>query len=225
MSVSEIAESIGISRAAVRRILITLQLLGYAESDGRHYRLKTRVLRLGFAYLSSTSLPTLAQPLLERITETVHESASLSTLDGDQIVYLARSATKRVISINLSAGNRLPAYCTSMGRVLLASLPEEEFERCLARMELKSFTPKTVRDKTRLREIIQKVRLNKYSITDQELELGLRSIAVPVKTPNGCTVAAMNIGVNANRVSITEMTSTFLPLLRENASTLGKFLG
>ena len=224
LSVSEIAKHIGISRAAVRRILITLQCLGYAESDGRLYRLKTRVLRLGVAYLSSATLPTLAQPFLERITETIHESASLSALDGDDIVYLARSATRRVMSINLLPGSRLPSYCTSMGRVLIASLPQEEFDKYVARIELNSFTSKTVSNKTKFLEIIKKVRLNEFSIIDQELELGLRSIAVPVKTPGGRVVAAMNIGLNAHRVPLSKMASRFLPLLRENASTLGKFL-
>lgn len=224
LSVSEIAEQIGISRAAVRRILITLQCLGYAESDGRLYRLKARVLRLGIAYLSSATLPTLAQPFLERITETIHESASLSALDGDDVVYLARSATSRVMSINLFPGSRLPSYCTSMGRVLIASLPQEEFDKYLARTELKSLTPKTVSDKAKFLEIIKKVRLNGYSIIDQELELGLRSIAVPVKTRSGRVAAAMNIGLNAHRITVSKMVSSFLPLLRENASALGKFL-
>jgi IclR family transcriptional regulator, pca regulon regulatory protein len=224
LSVSQISGHIGISRAAVRRILITLQYLGYAESDGRLYRLKTRVLRLGVAYLSSATLPTLAQPLLERITAMVHESASLSVLDGDEIVYLARSAAARVMSINLLPGSRLPSYCTSMGRVLIASLPQEEFEKFLARIELKSLTPKTVSDKSRFLEIIEKVRVSGYSLIDQELELGLRSIAVPVKTSSGRVVAAMNIGLNAHRFPANKMVASFLPVLRENASALGKFL-
>jgi len=182
LSVSHISGHIGISRAAVRRILITLQYLGYAESDGRLYRLKTRVLRLGVAYLSSATLPILAQPLLERITATV------------------------------------------MGRVLIASLPQEEFEKYLARIELKSLTPKTVSDKSKFLEIIEKVRVSGYSLIDQELELGLRSIAVPVKTLSGRVVAAMNIGLNAHRFPASKMVSSFLPVLRENASILGKFL-
>jgi IclR family pca regulon transcriptional regulator len=224
LSVSDVAERVGISRAAVRRILMTLQSLGYAESDGRLYRLKIRVLRLALGYQESSSLSTLAQPLLERITETVHESASLSVLDGDQVVYIARSAVKRVMSINLAPWSRLPSYCTSMGRVLLAALSADDFEKCLAGMELKKLTPKTVCEKTKLREVIEKVKRNGYAVVDQELELGLRSIAVPVKTPTGRVVAAMNIGLNAQRAPLSKMTSRFLPLLRENASTLGAFL-
>jgi IclR family transcriptional regulator, pca regulon regulatory protein len=224
LSVSEVAERIGISRAAVRRILMTLQSLGYAESDGRLYRLKIRVLRLALGYQASSTLSTLAQPLLERITETVHESASLSVLDGDQVVYIARSAVKRVMSINLAPWSRLPAYCTSLGRVLLAALPEADFEKCLAGMELRKLTPKTVCEKSKLRDVVQKVKRNGYAIVDQELEVGLRSIAVPVKTPAGRVVAAMNVGLNPQRAPLSEMTSRFLPLLRETASALGAFL-
>jgi IclR family pca regulon transcriptional regulator len=224
-SVADVARRTGLSRAAVRRLLITLESLGYAESAGRVYRLKTRVLKLGFSYLSSTSLPGIAQPILEQVTETVHESSSLSVLDGDQIVYLARAAAKRVMSIGLSVGSRLPAYCTSMGRVLLAALPEAEVAACLDRAEIKALTPKTVTDKTLVAEIIRRVRTDEFALTDEELELGLRSIAVPVRNRQNRVVAAMNIGVHASRVPAAEMIDRFLPVLRENANMFVHVLG
>jgi len=218
-TVAEIARITGLSRAAVRRLMITLERLGYAEYSGRVYRLKTRVLKLGFSYLTSTSLPTIAQPILERVTELVHESSSLSILDGDEIVYLARSAAKRVMSIGLSVGSRLPAYCTSMGRVLLAALRDVELAAYLDRVELKALTPKTVTDKSSMLEIIQSVRAQDYALTDEELELGLRSIAVPVRNRQNRTVAAINVGVHAARVSTAEMIERLLPTLQENART------
>jgi len=224
-SVADVARQTGLSRAAVRRLLITLESLGYAECTGRVYRLKTRVLKLGFSYLSSTSLPTIAQPILEQVTETVHESSSLSVLDGDQIVYLARSSSKRVMSVDLSVGSRLPAYCTSMGRVLLAALPDAELDASLDRAPITALTPKTVTDKTLLRDIIARVRTEGFALTDEELELGLRSIAVPVRTRQNRVVAAMNIGVHAARVSAAEMIERLLPILQENARTFVHLLG
>jgi IclR family pca regulon transcriptional regulator len=224
-SVADVARHTGLSRAAVRRLLMTLETLGYAECTGRVYRLKTRVLRLGFSYLSSTSLPAIAQPILEQITEAVHESSSLSVLDGDEIVYLARAAAKRVMSVGLSVGSRLPAYCTSMGRVLLAALPEVQLVAYLDRVDLKALTPKTVTDRTLVADIIGRVRADGFALTDEELELGLRSIAVPVRTRQNRVVAAMNIGVHAARVSAVEMIDRFLPILRENADMFLHVLG
>jgi IclR family pca regulon transcriptional regulator len=225
LSVADLSRQTGLSRAAVRRVLITLQALGYAELSGRVFRLRTRVLKLGFSYLSSTSLPAMAQPILEQITEQVHESSSISVLDGDQIVYVARSAAKRVMSVGLSVGSRLPCYCTSMGRVLLASLPDEASLAYIERIQTKALTPRTVTCKAELAEIIRRVRSDGYALADEELELGLRSIAVPVKTRQGETIAAMNIGVHAARVPAVEMIHRFLPILQENARALGAYLG
>lgn len=219
-SAADLSRQTGLSRAAVRRLLMTLEGLGYAESNGRSYRLTTRVLRLGFSYLSSTSLPNLAQPVLERITEQVRESSSLSVIDRGEVVYIARSTVKRVLSVGLSVGSRLPAYCTSMGRVLLAALPEEEFAAYIRQLEPKALTPKTVTDKKRLKEIVRRVASDQYALTDEELEMGLRSLAVPVKARNGRVIAAMNVGVHATRVSAEEMLRRFLPVLQEGARTL-----
>jgi IclR family transcriptional regulator, pca regulon regulatory protein len=223
-SVANVARTTGLSRAAVRRLLITLEQLGYAESTARIYRLKPRVLKLGFSYLSSTSLPSLAQPVLERVTELTHESSSLTVLEGDEIVYLARSAAKRVMSVGLSVGSRLPAYCTSMGRVLLATLPEPQLTAYLERLQPRAFTPKTVTDKEELKSILQRVAEQGYALVDEELELGLRSIAVPVRSRQGRLVAAMNIGVHAARVSATECSDRLLPILHENAKNFAQLL-
>jgi len=223
-SVADAARRTGFSRAAVRRLLMTLELLGYAESSGRVYRLKTRVLKLGFSYLSSGSLPTIAQPILENVTEAVHESSSLSVLEGDEIVYLARSSAKRVMSVGLSVGSRLPAYCTSMGRVLLAALPEQELSARIDWTEVKALTPKTVTDKALLKDILHKVRTEGFALADEELELGLRSLAVPVRTRQNRVVAAMNVGVHAVRVSSEELIERFLPILRENAQMFAHLL-
>lgn len=221
---ADVARSTRLSRAAVRRSLITLEVLGYVEFSGRTYRLKTRVLKLGFSYLTSNSLPAMAQPTLEQITEQLHESSSLSVLDGDQVVYIARSSAKRVMSVGLSIGSRLPAYCTSLGRVLLAALPEADLTAYLERVELKPLTPKTITDKKLLEEIIQRVRLDGFAVADEELELGLRSIAVPVRNYQNKVIAAMNVGVHAARVSSAELIHRFLPILREQARMLSSML-
>lgn len=223
-SVAEVARVTGLSRAAVRRSLKTLQVLGYTESVGPIYRLTTRVLRLGFSYLSSASLPTLAQPVLERVTDTVHESSSLSLLEGDEIVYVARSASKRIMSVGLSVGSRLPAYCTSMGLILLAAMSEDQLNAYLNNAQVQPLTPKTITDKKLLREIVVRIRADGFALTDEELELGLRSIAVPVQSRSGRVLAAMNIGVHAARVSAAEMIHRHLPILQENARALGSVL-
>ena len=222
LTVADVARHTGFSRAAARRLLLTLELLGYAEARGRVFRLKTSILNLGFSYLSSSSLPAIAQPVLEGLTEVLHESSSMSVLDGDQIVYVARSAMARVMSIGVAVGTRLPAFCTSMGRVMLAALPEEEFTAFLERVELKAHTPRTVTDKSRFAEIIKRVELDGYALVDEELELGLRSIAVPVTAADGRVAAAINVGVHAARFSPEEMIHRILPHLRKSAQSLGR---
>jgi len=222
LTVADVARHTGFSRAAARRLLLTLELLGYAEARGRVFRLKTSILNLGFSYLSSSSLPTVAQPVLEGLTEVLHESSSMSVLDGDQIVYVARSAMSRVMSIGVAVGTRLPAFCTSMGRVMLAALPEDEFAAFLARAELKAFTPRTVTDKSRFVEIIKRVAADGYALVDEELELGLRSIAVPVTASDGRVAAAINVGVHAARFSTEDMIHRILPHLRKSAQSLGR---
>jgi IclR family pca regulon transcriptional regulator len=225
VTVGDVAARTGLSRAAVRRILITLERLGYAAHNGPVYRLTSRILRLGFSFLSSNSLPALALPILEEITATIHESSSLSVLEGDEIVYLARSATRRVMAVGLSIGSRLPAYCTSMGRVLLAALPDNERNARLDRTELARYTPKSITDKQLLADELRRVRERGFALVDEELEIGLRALAVPVRTRTGRVVAAMNTGVHASRVTAGEMIDRFLPVLRDSAQLLGQALG
>ncbi len=224
-TVGDVAARTGLSRAAVRRILITLELLGYASHTGPVYRLGSRVLRLGFSFLSSSSLPALAAPLLEEVSAAIHESSSLSALEGDEIVYLARSATNRVMAVGLSIGSRLPAYCTSMGRVLLAALPERELAAYLERVTLEPRTHRTITAKAKLAAELERVRSQGYALVDEELEVGLRSLAVPVRARAGRVVAAMNTGVHASRVAAEEMIGRFLAVLRDGAERLGQALG
>jgi IclR family transcriptional regulator, pca regulon regulatory protein len=225
LSTAEISRRTGLSRAAARRLLMTLELLGYAESDERVYRLKARVMRLGFSYLSSNSLVSLAQPILEHVIELVHESSSVGVLENDQIVYVARASAKRVMSVGLSVGSRLPAFCTSMGRVLLSGLSDQDLSAYLDRVELTAVTPKTIVDKSLFSDVIRQVRIDGFALNDEELELGHRSIAVPVRTRKGSMVAGMNIGLHAARVSVAEMIHRLLPILREHAQMLGQLLG
>jgi IclR family pca regulon transcriptional regulator len=224
LSVGEIALRTGLSRASVRRLLITLEMLGYASHEGPSYRLSPRVLQLGFSYLSSNSLEALGFPLLQHVTQLLSESASLGVLERDEMVYVARSAAQRVMSIGLSVGSRLPAYCTSMGRVMLAALPPEDLSSFLRRVRVERLTPKTIVNKSQLARVIERVRADGYALVDGELEIGLRSIAVPVKSRSGRVVAAMNSGVHAARVTRQRMQTEFLRVLRQQASLLGSML-
>jgi IclR family pca regulon transcriptional regulator len=224
LTVSEAAARTGLSRASVRRLLITLESLGYAEHKDSTFRLTSRILRLGFSLLSSSSLAGLSLPVLEQLSAHIRESCSVSVLDGSEIVYVARSAPKRVMTIDLGVGSRLPAYCTSMGRVLLSALPAADLDRYLAQTELRPFTARTVGRRDELLALLAGVREEGYALVDEELELGLRSIAVPVVSQTGRVVAAMNSGVHAARVSRDELVERILPPLRDHARMLGQML-
>ncbi|MEO8483721.1 MAG: IclR family transcriptional regulator C-terminal domain-containing protein [Acidobacteriota bacterium] len=221
LTVADAARLTGMSRAAARRCLYTLSALGYATSIDGAYTLTPAVLALGYTYIGSTSLARVAQPVLERVSDQLHESFSLAVADGDDIVYLARAATRRILSIGLSVGSRLPAACTSMGRVLLAFGPEAARAAFLARVRLPRHTPYTIVDKAGLRAELERVRQQGFAIVDQELELGLRSLAVPVRRPDGAVVAAINVGVQAGRVEGAILERKFLPALREAAAEIG----
>jgi IclR family transcriptional regulator, pca regulon regulatory protein len=224
LTASEVAEETGFSRAAVRRLLITLESLGYAEHKGSYFRLTSRILRLGFSFISANSLASLSLPILEQLSAHIGESCSVSVLDGGEIVYVARSAPKRVMTIDLGIGSRLPAYCTSMGRALLGARPAGELARYLAHTELRALTPKTICDPQELSQAIRQVQTCGYALVDEELELGLRSIAVPVVSQTGRVVAAMNSGVHAARVSTGELVERILPALKDHARLLGQML-
>jgi IclR family transcriptional regulator, pca regulon regulatory protein len=225
LTISQLSAKTGLSRAAVRRCLYTLAQLGFAGAeDGRHFYLGPRILALGYSYIVSMPLATAAQPVLERVSHELHESCSISTIDRSEIIYVARASVTRIMSIDLGVGSRLPAFCTSMGRVLLASLPPEELESYLSATPLKRFTDRTIISVEKLRQVLRLVGRNGYAIVDQELELGLRSMAVPIQNPEGKIVAALNVGTHAQRVSIQELQSKFLPRLRAAAQELSMLL-
>ncbi|MBW9050965.1 IclR family transcriptional regulator [Rhizobium mesosinicum] len=219
LSITDAAKLTGLDRATVRRSLLTLAELGYADYDGKFFTLTPKILRLGHAYLEATPLPVLIQPHLDALSEKAGQSASASVLDGSEIVYIARASQRRVMSINLTPGSRLPAYCASMGRVLF-SAPEAEARAVLSRSELKANTPNTKTDPGELIAEFRKVRAQGYALIDQELEIGLCSIAVPVENDRGQTVAAINIGAPAAHVPASEMVARYLPLLKETQTAL-----
>jgi IclR family transcriptional regulator, pca regulon regulatory protein len=220
LTLSEVARETGLSRAAARRSLITLQTLGYVGSDDRHFYLTPRVLSLGYAYLSSLSFADVAQSHLTDLANDVHESCSASVLDGFDIVYVARAATKRIMTISLSVGTRLPAYATSMGRVLLAALPGDRLEAYLDTASLAPLTERTIIDRARLRVEVERTRARGWCLVDQELEHGVRSIAVPVHDAAGRVVAAVNTSAHATRVPLATLQRSFLPKLRDCAAAI-----
>ncbi len=221
LTIAQISHRTEIPRAAVRRCLHTLIKLGYATTDGRTYSLLPKVLTLGHAYLSSTPLAVSAQPYLDRMSEQLHEACNMATLEGDDILYIARSATtQRLISVDLSVGGRLPAYCTSMGRILLAALDDASLREYLEHADLHAKTSRTLHTPEALLECLQQVRRQGWCIVDQELEQGLRSIAVPVYDASGQVLAALNVSTHAGRVSCGELEQRFLPSLLKASSEL-----
>lgn len=226
MTISQLSVKTGLSRAAVRRCLYTLTKLGFAGAeDGQRYALRPRMLSLSHTYTTSSTLSTAAQPILERMSGTLRESFSVATLDGDEIVYIARTQVpSRVMAVDLHIGSRLPAYCTSMGRVLLAYLPPDQLEAYFSRAELIPHTTRTITSVEKLRLALRNVRRLGYALVDQELEVGLRSLAVPVYGPAGRVVATVNLSGNAPRMPVFDMQSNFLTPLRNAASELSVFL-
>jgi IclR family pca regulon transcriptional regulator len=226
MTLSEVAKRTGLSRGTARRLLLTLVHLGYAGFDGKRFGLQPRALSLGFAYLHSQNLWQLGQPYMVELVERVHESCSIAVLDRTEIVYVARVPTSvRIMSINLGIGTRLPAFATSMGRALLAALPAEEVELLLTHASpLAKYTPKSVVDPTALLREIDVVRRQGWALVDQELEMGLRSIAVPIVDASGRAVAALNIGTHASRWPIQKLTQEVLPLLKQTAASISALL-
>ena len=220
MTLAEVAKATSLPRATVRRSLLTLQALGYVASDGKQFRLTPRILSLGYAYLASTPMARVLQPVLETVSERTRESCSASTLDGPEIVYVARAATKRIMSVGLAVGSRLPAYCTSMGRILLAAEDPAQARRILASSDRKAMSPRTVTDLDALMRILEDVRGQGFSLVDEELEVGLRSVAVPIVSSSGHVMAAMNVSAQAGRVSTDDLLNTVLPVLREQAASV-----
>ena len=224
MTIAQISHKTGIPRAAVRRCLYTLKQLGYAEAEANNFYLKPKILTLGYSYLSSTPLTISAQPYLNQVSRTLNESCSLATLDDVDILYVARSSTSRVMSVSLGTGSRLPAYCTSLGRVLLSALNEIELKAYFGKADLRRYTERTIVSEDRLCQIFRGIRQSGYAVVEEELEIGLRSIAVPVRGASGTVVAALNIGAQATRVTKAEMELNFLPALLNAASELSVML-
>jgi IclR family transcriptional regulator, pca regulon regulatory protein len=220
LTLSEVARSAGLTRAAARRFLLTLVDLGYVRTDGRLFALSPRVLELGYAYLSSLSLPEVAEPHLERLVSEVHESSSVSVLDGGDVVYVARVPTSRIMTVAINVGTRFPAYATSMGRVLLAGLPDDELDDYLARATLTRLTPRTATSATALRAEIERVRAQGWALVDQELEVGLRAVAAPIRDRTGRVVAAVNVSAHASRTSLDTMRRDLLPPLLAAAARI-----
>jgi IclR family pca regulon transcriptional regulator len=220
LTLADIARATDLPRATVRRSLLTLQALGYVANDGKHFMLTPGVLSLGYAYLSSTPLPRAIQPTLEMVSEKTNESSSCAILDGGEIVYVARAATRRIMSVGLSTGSRLPAYCSSLGRVLLADLPEQDARELLGDMDRRKLTPHTLTDVDALMQALARVRADGFCLVDEELEIGLRSIAVPVRNAAGQVIAAMNVSAQAGRVSRENLTREILPVLQQAAESV-----
>ncbi|SFN81408.1 transcriptional regulator, IclR family [Pseudonocardia ammonioxydans] len=224
-TLSEVARSTGLTRAAARRFLLTLTDEGYVRTDGRLFALTPRVLELGWSYLSAMGLPEVAAPHLERLVAAVGESASVSVLDGDpgsgyDVVYVARVPTSRIMTVTITIGTRFPAWATSMGRVLLAALPESTVETYLAALHPETLTEHTVAGAGELRAELDRVRADGHCVVDQELEAGLRSIAVPVHDRAGRVTAAVNVSTHASRRDAAALRAEVLPELRNCASAI-----
>lgn len=213
-SIAEVSAASGLDRATARRCLLTLAELGYADYDGKFFTLTPRVLRLGTACLATMPLPQLVQPWLDRLSEELGESSSVSILDGDEIVYVARAAQRKVMSIALMPGSRLPAFCTSMGRVLLAALPEDDARARLIARPLVARTALTITDPVELMAQLAEVRAQGHAVIDQEVELGLRSLAVPLLSVHGRVVAALNLGLPAVAGETADLAERYLPRLK-----------
>jgi len=223
-TLTEVAARSGLTRAGARRILLTLQTLGYVGSDGRLFRLTPRILDLGFAYLSSMPMWNLAEPAMQALTARVGESCSAAVLDGADIVYVLRVPTHKIMSISLGVGSRLPAYCTSMGRMLLAGLDEAQARQLLEGSERQPLTRHTLTEVDELMARVQQARKQGWCLVNQELEEGLISLAAPLTDRTGRTVAALNISGQANRTPAKLMQETMLPALREAAAHISRLL-
>ncbi|MGI8393214.1 IclR family transcriptional regulator domain-containing protein [Leucobacter sp. W1038] len=216
LTLSDVARRVDISPAAARRFLRTLETLGYVRSDGRHFALTPRVLELGFSYLSALSLPEIMQPHLERLSRRVDESVSAAVLAGPDIVYVARVPTRRIMSVRITIGTRFPAYATSLGRVLLAHLPEQDLAQVLRETEWRALTERTITEPAALMSELDRVREQGYALVDGELELGLRSVAAPVRGRDGQVTSAINVSTSASRDSLGRVLEHHLPLLLDS---------
>ncbi len=224
LSISEAAAIAGLDRATTRRCLLTLADIGYCAYDGKYFTVTPRVLRLGTGCLASMPLPRIVQPFLDRLSETIRQSTSVAILDEHEIVYVARAAERKVMSITLMPGSRLPAYCTSMGRILLATLPQDQARALLSSAPLTARTPFTLTDPDVILDELGRVRAQGYAAVDQEVEIGLRSIAVPLKNARGKVVAALNTGLPMSDEPMPSVVAQYLDALQQTSRELAGIL-
>ncbi|GEL17518.1 IclR family transcriptional regulator domain-containing protein [Pseudonocardia asaccharolytica] len=224
-TLAELASVTGLSRPAVRRILLTLQGLGYVEGGSGRWRLTPRVLSIGQHYAASNALIEVAQPHLLRLAEQTHESASLAALDDTEVVYIARVPVRRIMSINVAVGTRVPAYATSMGRVMLAWAPPEQVERVINTSDMRACTPKTVIDPTRFRAVLRTVRDQGWALVAEELEEGLISASAPVRDQSGAVIAALASSTSTGRSNADRVEAEVVPLLLRTAEQISADLG
>ncbi|WP_411720631.1 IclR family transcriptional regulator C-terminal domain-containing protein [Mycetocola sp.] len=224
MTLSDIADVTGLTRATARRFLLTLLELGYVRADGRLFALTPRVLELGFSYLSGLALPEIVAPHLDQLSRRLNESASASVLDDGDIVYIARVPARRIMTVSITVGTRFPAHATSMGRVLLAGLDEGDLERYLETIGRETLTAKTVTDAAALRETLEKVRRQGWALVDQELERGLRSIAAPLHGADGRVVAAINVSTSTSTASLERISEDYRPAVLQTAAEISRAL-
>jgi len=219
-TLSQVAEATGLDRAGARRFLLTLEKLGYVRREGRSFHLTPRVLELGYSYLSTLPLRTIAEPIVRELVQEVNESSSISVLDSGDIVYIVRVPVKKIMTITLSIGSRVPAYCTAMGRILLGGLPPKEMHLILKNSSITRYTRYTITSPPKIVKAIMSDRAKGWSMCNQELEEGICSIAVPLISREGQVVAAMNITANLSRTTPSEMVSKFLPRLKRAAESI-----
>lgn len=220
LTITDVAEATGLTRATARRFLLTLVRMGYVRNDGREYWLRPRVLELGYAYLSGIELPEAAKPFMDELVEEVGESTSIAVRDDDDIVYVAHVAPQRVMTINVPIGGRDPLYCTALGRVLLAAEPAEEIDRYLESADLTAYTGATITNPAGLRKALATAEVDGYSLIEDELEDGLVALAVPLRDADGTVIAAMNVCSYSLRTSPEELVRRGLPLLQKAASAI-----
>lgn len=220
LTISEVATKVGLDRAAARRYLLTLHSLGYVDTDERRFYLQPRVLDLGYNYLASVGFPRLLQPQLAALAARLNESCALTVLDRDEVVYVAVANPGRTLSIQLNVGNRLPAHVTAMGRVLLSALPTQQVQELLSDAPLLSYTPHTLTDADEIMARIDEVRRTGWAVGDQEVEVGVRSIAIPIHDVHGRIVAAGSVSTPASRVELSDLSTSVLSQLQESMSAM-----
>jgi IclR family transcriptional regulator, pca regulon regulatory protein len=224
LSTSEVAQRCGLTRTAARRYLITLEHLGFMRSERNTWALSAKVLRLAQSYMHSGRLPRIVQPELHRLAQALKEASSAGVLDGDDVICIAALSAGRMVSSTLQPGTRVPAYCTANGRVLLAALPPAQADAWIDARTFEALTPQTLTHPDRLRAELARVRTQGYAAVDQELEAGLRTLAVPLLGFDGDVLAAINISVHAARMPMEQLIDTGLPALRQTQATLRKML-